>query len=186
MEAKPALAILFSSMLGSVSLCCGLLNLVLRPNVFWSAYVIGAALMLWLWLVPPLLRRGLSTLVQLIIDTGAVALYVLLIALNLDGLHWYVQLALPIIALLGALLLFLGLTLRDGQHSLLVSAALVIGAIGAFLVGLEIFSDLYFYGTWSPTWSLVAIIVALAMEIPLIVIRAVPALREEVRRRFHM
>ena len=44
---KAELAILVSSMLASVAVCCGLLNLVLRSGHIWSLYVIGAAAMLW-------------------------------------------------------------------------------------------------------------------------------------------
>ena len=84
-------------MLVSVAVCCGVLNMFLKPERTWSVYVIGAAVMLWLWLVPPLLDRGMHVLLRLLVDVLAVALYVLFIALNLDGWTWYMGLALPII-----------------------------------------------------------------------------------------
>ena len=185
-ETKWGLAILISAMLGSMAVCCGLLNLLLRTSHIWSLYVIGAAAMLWIFLVPPLMRRGLSPLVQVAADTAAVGGYVLLIALDLDGLDWYVHLALPIVALLGIILLFLVLVLRDHQRSILSTIALVIGAAGLFVLGVEFFGDLYFHGAWSPSWSAVVCIVTLAMDIPLVVVRRVPSLREAARRRFHM
>lgn len=186
LETKWALAILISAMLASMALCCGLLNLFLRTRHTWSLYVIGAATMLWIFLVPPLMRRGLSPLIQVAADTAAIGGYVLLIALDLDGLNWYVDLALPIVALLGAILLFLVLVLRNHQRSILSTIALVIGSVGIFSVGLELMGDLYFHGIWSPSWSLVVLIVIVSMEIPLVVVRRVPSLREEARRRFHM
>ncbi len=106
---KAELAILVSSMLASVAVCCGLLNLVLRSGHIWSLYVIGAAAMLWVWLVPPLLLRTMHLYLRLSADVLAVALYVFLISVDLDGSAWYWHLALPIILLLGAALLFLGL-----------------------------------------------------------------------------
>lgn len=184
--AKGALAILLSAMLASVAVCCGLLNLILRAEHIWSLYVIGAALMLWIWLVPPLLFRKLVLWVQLGVDAAAVAIYVLLIALELDGLDWFLHLALPIILLLGAAGLFLGFLLRGGRRSILSSAALVIGTIGIFLVGVELFADRYLYGQWSPGWSIIILAVCASLIIPLVVVRRVPSLREEVRRRFHM
>ena len=105
---KAELAILVSSMLASVAVCCGLLNLVLRSGHIWSLYVIGAAAMLWVWLVPPLLLRTMHLYLRLSADVLAVALYVFLISVDLDGSAWYWHLALPIILLLGAALLFLG------------------------------------------------------------------------------
>ena len=49
-EVPPAVkrdaAILLSSMLVSVAVCCGVLNMFLKPERTWSVYVIGAAVML--------------------------------------------------------------------------------------------------------------------------------------------
>lgn len=52
------MGLLITAMLASVAVCCGVLNLFLHAGRAWSLYVIGAAAMLWLWLVPPLLARG--------------------------------------------------------------------------------------------------------------------------------
>ena len=153
---KAELAILVSSMLASVAVCCGLLNLVLRSGHIWSLYVIGAAAMLWVWLVPPLLLRTMHLYLRLSADVLAVALYVFLISVDLDGSAWYWHLALPI------------------------------GTTGVFLSGVELLIDRYFLGRWQPGWSLVVLTVCAALVIPLIVVRRVPALREEVRRRFHL
>ena len=180
------IAVLVSAMLGSVAICCGLLNLFLRTAHIWSLYVIGAAAMFWIFLVPPLLWRKIPPMAAAALDAAAVGLYVLLIALELGGLDWYLHLALPIIALLGVIVLVLVLLLQDHRRSTLSAIALVFGAIGLFIVGIELMGDLYFHGAWQPTWSLVVLIVTAALEIPLIVVRRVPGLREEVRRRFHM
>lgn len=51
---------------------------------------------------------------------------------------------------------------------------------------MELLIDRYFLGRWQPGWSLVVLTVCAALVIPLIVVRRVPALREEVRRRFHL
>lgn len=116
-----------SSMLASVAVCCGLLNLVLRSGHIWSLYVIGAAAMLWVWLVPPLLLRTMHLYLRLSADVLAVALYVFLISVDLDGSAWYWHLALPIILLLGAALLFLGFMMGARPRSTLSRITLVIG-----------------------------------------------------------
>ena len=83
--AKQEVALLITAMLASVAVCCGVLNLFLRADRMWSLYVIGAAAMLWLWLVPPLLARGMHLLLRLLLDVAAVALYVYLISVDLNG-----------------------------------------------------------------------------------------------------
>lgn len=147
---KAELAILVSSMLASVAVCCGLLNLVLRSGHIWSLYVIGAAAMLWVWLVPPLLLRTMHLYLRLSADVLAVALYVFLISVDLDGSAWYWHLALPIILLLGAALLFLGFMMGARPRSTLSRITLVIGTTGVFLSGVELLIDRYFLGRWQP------------------------------------
>lgn len=184
-ESKLALAVLLSAMLVSVSLCCGVLNLFLRAGHIWSLYIIGAAVMLWIWLVPPLLLRRLHVSVQLLWDVLAVGIYLLLICVDLHGWDWYLRLALPILGLGYVLALLLSLLLGQKKHSILSSTAISIGHIGVFFLGVEFFLDLYLDGLWAPTWSLVVLTVCVALIIPLVVIRQVPSLREEVRKRFH-
>lgn len=180
-------AILITTILVSVSVCCGVLNVFFQHQRAWSLYIIGAALMLWVWLVPPLLHHKKDTFrLQLLADILAIAIYVSLIAVDLDGWHWYLHLALPILLLLGAVFLFWGVTMGPGKRSTLSSMALVISSIGVFALGVELFIDRFLHGRWTPSWSLVLLAVCLVLVIPLVVVRRIPALREEARRRFHL
>lgn len=135
--AKQEVALLITAMLASVAVCCGVLNLFLRADRMWSLYVIGAAAMLWLWLVPPLLARGMHLLLRLLLDVAAVALYVYLISVDLNGRDWYLGLAAPIILWGGAILLLLGLVLRVYRRSALTTLTILIGSIGVFVFGME-------------------------------------------------
>lgn len=89
---KVEVGLLITAMLASVAVCCGVLNLFLHAGRAWSLYVIGAAAMLWLWLVPPLLARGMHLLLRLAVGIGAVLLYVYLISVDLDGRTWFLGL----------------------------------------------------------------------------------------------
>ena len=55
-------ALLLTSMLVSVAICCALLNLVFYSDIWWSFFIGGAMAMLWVWFVPPLLvqRRDME------------------------------------------------------------------------------------------------------------------------------
>jgi len=182
---KRAVSLLITAMLASMAAACGLLNLFLRPNRAWSLYVIGAAAMLWIWIVPPLLLRKMPLCLKLLFDVCAVAFYLYLIALDLHGSGWFWPLGLPIVCWGGAILLLLGLVFQGGR-SVLTTVTLLIGGIGVFLLGVEILVDQFLLGGWTPGWSLVVLTICIALIIPLIVVRRVPSLREEARRRFHM
>lgn len=179
-------ALLISSMLASVAVCCGILNIFFKNEFWWSFFIAGAAFMLWVWFVPPLLWRGMHALPRLVLDVVAVGLYVLLIALALDGLDWYLHLALPLIACAAVIApLFIWL-IRYRRFSILVTAVMSLLCIGAYSFLAELFIDLFARAEWLPSWSLIVLAACIGLSIPLIVVRRVPALREEARRRFHM
>ena len=165
---KRELVLLLTSMLGSVALCSGVLNLFLRADRPWSLYVIGAAVMLWIWFVLPMLLPRLPIFFKLTLDIAAVGIYLYLMAL-------------PILGVAGVVVFVLSYLLRGSRRSLLTSISLSIAAIGAFAMGVEFFADRYFEAQWDPGWSLVTMIACVALIIP-----RVPSLREEARRRFSL
>ncbi len=184
--AKQELALLITAMLACVAACCGILNLFLRPDRGWSLYVIGAAVMLWLWIVPPLLARGMHLLLRLLVDVVAVGLYIYLISVDLDGKAWFWGLAAPIILWGGAVLLLLGLVLRVYRRSVITTLTILIGSLGVFLFGVEYLIDHWLCAAWEPSWSLVVLTICVGLVIPLIIVRRIPSLREEARKRFHL
>lgn len=141
--------------------------------------------MLWLWIVLPLLFRKIPLLLRSVINVAAVVLYVYLMSVELNGWNWYIGLAVPIILWGGALWLLLALMLRVYRRSVISAAAIIIGSLGVFLVGVEFFIDRWLTGKVDLSWSLVVLTICVCTVIPLVVIRHIPAFREEVRRRFH-
>lgn len=179
-------ALLLTSMLVSVAICCALLNLVFYSDFWWSLFIGGAMAMLWVWFVPPLLVQRMFIWVRLTLDVLAVGAYICLIAIALDGMGWFLGLALPIIAAAVLVIPLLYWIIRTRRCSLLVSAVLVLMAIGLFAVLTEFLCDEYLKGEWVPGWSMVVLASCAGLSIPLIIVRRVPSLREEARRRFHM
>ena len=181
---KKGPAIVVTSMLVSLAVCCGLLNLALRPDVFWSSYIMGGAAMLWIWLVPPLLWRKMPSLLRVAVNMCAMAFYIYLIAYESGGIGWYFALALPILLTLGVIGIPVCWMFR--HRSRLTAGITALLGTGLLCTAIEYFVDCYLRGAWSPVWSLVVVAAAVGLSIPLIVIRCVPSLREEARRRFHL
>lgn len=181
---KRGLAILITSMLVSVSLCCALLNLALKPETHWHFFVVGAAAMLWIWSVLPILIPKLPLWGRLTIDVGAVGLYVWIISLALDGKTWFYGLAIPLLIFSAITVCLLSWLLRR-KHSTLSTVTMILAAIGIYCVEVELCCDWYIHHTIDLGWSLVVFACCVGLCIPLIVVRRVPSLREEVRRRFH-
>ena len=171
---KREAAILLTAMLASLSLCCGLLNLLLPGQRPWSLYVFGAAVMLWVWFF------------RLTADVAAVGLYVWMISVDLNGWVWFRGLVLPMLGWACVLVFLLSFLLRGGRRSRLVSMMLCIGSAGLLVMGIEFCMDLYFTHVWRPGWSLVVMTACIGLDIPLCIVRWIPSLREEARRRFDL
>lgn len=181
---KSEIAVLLTVILVSVSAACALLNLFLDSGRFWSLYVTGGAMTVWLWLVLPLLAPKLPAWFKLLGDGAAVGVYLLLIAVTVDGFTWYLGLALPIVLVATAVALGLGFFLPG--RSILTSAVLLLFAGGLMCLAIELFVDRFLRGVWVPDWSLIVAVACGAVIAVLVTVRAVPSLREQARRRFHL
>lgn len=181
---KSEMAVLLTVMLVSVSAACAVLNLFLDSGRFWSLYVTGGAMTVWLWLVLPLLAPKLPLWFKLLGDGAAVGVYLLLIAVTVDGMGWYLGLGLPIVLAATAVVLGLGFFLPG--RSILTSAVLVLFAGGLLCLAIELFVDRFLRGVWVPGWSLIVAVACAAVIAVLVTVRAVPGLREQARRRFHL
>ena len=138
---RRAAAALLTAMLASVSLCCGVLNLLLPTERPWSLYVIGAAVMLWIWFVLPMLARRIPIFFRLTADVAAVGVYVFLISIDLSGGAWFRGLALPILGWACVLVFLLSFLLRGGRRSRLSAIAMCIGTVGLMALGVEYCMD---------------------------------------------
>ncbi len=181
---KGELALLLSVILCAVAAACALLNIFLKPGRLWCLYVIGAMVTVWFWLVLPLLLPKLHRAVKVILDGGAVALYLFLISVDLNGRDWYLGLALPIVLAETAIILALAVYLP--RHSILTTVTVLIGGAAASCLLIELFVDLWVTGAWQPLWSLVVTAACAAVMAVLIVVRRVPGLRAWARRQFHL
>ena len=175
---RRAAAALLTAMLASVSLCCGLLNLILPTEHPWALYVAGAAVMLWIWFALPMLVRGIPIFFRLTADVAAIGIYVWIISVALHGGRWFRGLVLPMLGWACVVVFLLSFLLRDGRRSRLSSIAMCIGAVGLMAMGVEYCLDRYFLEVWQPSWSLVVLVICIGLIIPLRIVRRVPSLRE--------
>lgn len=179
-------ALLLTAMLASAAAACAVLNLFLKPGTGWSMYVALAAVMLWIWFVPLLMFPKMPFVLREAIDLLAIAGYVYFIAVRLNGVQWFVGIALPILILVDILSCILGYLFKVRHTSLISSISFVLGAVALLCLGIEATLDLYFDALWRPGWSIVIATICVAVMVPLVIVRRVPSLREEARRRFHL
>ena len=132
------------------------------------------------------LVRGIPIFFRLTADVAAIGIYVWIISAALHGGRWFRGLVLPMLGWACVVVFLLSFLLRDGRRSRLSSIAMCIGAVGLMAMGVEYCLDRYFLEVWQPSWSLVVLVICIGLIIPLRIVRRVPSLREEARRRFNM
>ena len=180
------LILLLSILLVSPSAVCAFLNIAIYNETFWSAYVIFACIAVWIFAVLPLWLRGMSIVSYIAFDAIAVFMYVGAVAMQFQDREWFFQLAVPIITMLAILLIFVFSFWSKFKTSILITASICLISVGIFIVGLEIFIDLFLNQVLSLTWSLMVISCCIAIATPALIISRNKKLRNEVRRRLHL
>lgn len=182
---KTELAILISSMLLSVSVLFGILNIFFDREKFWSLYVIGAMAMLWVWFVLPLLTRKIFFWSRFSINLIAVAAYLGFIAIFKGGMELYLSLIIPLIFLLSATVFVISLIIYSKRRSILQQILIYLCGAAVFCILCELIIDNYFFNEWRPFWSMIVLAICVGLSIPVLIVINTPSLREEIRKRWH-
>ncbi len=180
------LAILSSVVLASTAIACALLNFLVYSESFWSFYIIGACLLLWVFAIPLVIYTRLPIYLSILFDGIAVALYLGIIAYEYSGLAWYLSLAVPITGMVTLLVLLFTFLHRYFQTSILSTAIYLFAEVAVFCVGLEILLRNYFEDIIYLRWSSVVLVSCAIIIIALLTIITRTRLREAVRRRMHL
>lgn len=177
--------LLLSMVVLSTAVTCGILNILVFADSLWSLAVIGACVILWVMMIPLVIYTKLSVYVSLLLDGGAVTLYLYMLTFLTGSGEWFPGLGLPITVLVTGVAEALTLCICKLPRSFLTVALYLFSAIGLLCVGLEIMIGYYLAQEISLSWSAVVLTVCVILDIALITTLSRRRLRNEVRRRLH-
>ncbi|MGN0307560.1 MAG: hypothetical protein ACI4DN_05025 [Lachnospiraceae bacterium] len=164
---------------------CLLLNLTTFQNVRWSYPVVGACILLWIFICPKMLYTQLPWSLCLAADALCIIGYeYFLSTLTLEG-NWFYELALPITLMAGAAVLVYILLYRYVSRAVLSTVLYFFIEAGLLNVGIELLIDHYHGLPLRPGWSAIVFSVCLIISVALITILSVARLRNTVRKRLH-
>ena len=170
--------ILSTAALSSLALTFVTLDVVLNRRITWSLYPLTGAGVIWLLitLVVAVARRPIFVIVGQAVATGGFLLFIDIF----DGrLHWFVPLALPIVAVATAASVLVWLVARLSHRAPALVAAAVLLGCGAGSVAVDLLVSAYL-GAPGMSWSFVV----LGAAVPLVVFLLYFHLR--LGRRIHL
>ncbi len=178
-------AILTLVVLIATALSCLLLNIFIYTATRWSLFIIGACLLIFVFLLPAFIKSKLPSYICLLFDSIAVGIYLFLITFNTTDNKWFLELALPIIVLITILLEIFTLLLHIFPVSFIAVALYVFLELAFLCVGLELLIEQYIGSALHLSWSAIVLTVCSVITIALITLLSRRRLREAVRRRLH-
>ena len=163
-----------------ITILCDLLT---DASLNWSAYVIGALAVLFVWVVMPFYFKRYNAPLMLSSDCLIVLLYLLLIE-KMTGGDWFLPIGLPITLCVTVCMTVLAAMFSSKKHvNYLVRAASVFFSAGILVVLIELVLRLYNGDGLMFRWSPYALIPCVLLGLMAIVVERRKNLREEIRRR---
>lgn len=178
-------AILLTVFFATTSICCALLNYLVFSRSLWSIPIIGLCAFFWVVFFPIILFRELPIYAFITMDGFALAGYLYMISFMTDSKVWLTDLALPITALLTALVIIFTFLVRNISSSILSIALYLYILAPLFCIGLELLICLFRDKPLHIVWSAIVLAPCAVVSIVLITILSRKRLREAVRKRLH-
>ena len=171
---------LLTIVLTTASVVCGLLNWLVFDRTKWSLYVIGVFALLWVYVLPLLLRDKINPFLAIAMDGVAMALSILH-----PGMGWYYEIAFPIIAVSTVLIEIFYLFNIRMKISAIPKAMVIFAIIAVISVSIQVLIGFHFNRHIVLTWSAVVLACCVAIDIILLALRHHKGARNELRKRMH-
>ncbi len=163
-----------------VTFVCDLLS---DFHIEWSLYVIGAALVIYVFVFVPMFFKKNLIYLFIAMDMIAVCLYLALIFYLTAGMRWYLITALPIAFATGTLVDCATLIFRIKRLRILPKYAILCYMLCVYFIVLEIILELAFYGEILLQWCWYANAPLVMLGALLFIVNGKEGLVDELRRR---
>lgn len=178
-------AILLTVAFATTAICCALLNYLVFNQNLWSIPIIGLCAFFWVVFLPIMLFKELPVYAFIIIDGFAMAGYLYMISFMTSSNLWLTKIALPITAMITAMILVLTFLIRKISASILAIALYVYILIPLLCIGIELLICHFKGQPLHIVWSAIVLAPCTVVSIILITVLSKKRLREAVRRRLH-
>lgn len=179
------LGILLSMIVLATAVICGILNALVFQDTLWSLTVLGACVILWVFLEPFMFHTGQSVYLSLLYDGASVVFLLYMITFLLSGDSWFYELGIPLVVLVTVVAELFALCVCRLPRSFLTVLLYFFTAAGLLCLGIEILVDRYAESGIALSWSAVVLTVCGVLDIAFITILSRSRLRKSLQRRLH-
>ena len=158
-------------------------DLMINREFTWSPYVMGGLIVSFVFILVPWFILKPRLYLFVFFDVISVLFYLAYISGVTSDFAWFLPLALPLTLTCGAFsagVIFAGTTKRLRG---LYRPALMLFMLGAASIAMELFIELYAFGAFVLSWSLIVLAPTVVIAFMLILIERRQNLKDRIRRR---
>lgn len=158
-------------------------DLLSGDGISWSAYVVGAMALLYIFIAVPFYFKHYHTVIFLSANCAAVLLYLFFIE-RMNGGNWFIGIGMPITIAASICIIVLALLFtKKKRMGFFIKTSLILLASGIFVFVVEFILSLNRTGGFEVNWSYYAFVPCVILSVMSFVVDHRKKLKEEIRRR---
>ena len=158
-------------------------DLLPGDGITWSAYVVGAMALIFVFLVLPFFFKHYHTVIFLSLNCAAVLLYLFFIE-RMNGGSWFMGIGMPVTISVSFCVIVLALLFTKKKHmGFFIRTALILIAVGVFVLSIELILCLNSTGVFVLNWSYYAFVPCAILAFMAFVLEHRKNLKEGIKRR---
>ena len=178
-------AFLFSMAVLIPNIVCGLTNILFPSTGIWAVYVISSSALAWVLFIHPFLWKKIHPYTIIAIDAVAAAFYIYVFyAVGNDEKSWFFKVAMPLLLLLEAILLFMTYWLRKKKRDWPDITIAVLAEISLYSICADLLLHLFVNGSFILSVSLIIVLSCFALILFFISVKKNRRLRAWLSRKF--
>lgn len=169
-----------------VSICL-ITNYGISKQLTWSMLVLAIMSLLWLVVTPLFIMKKPRATNIILIDLIAVLLFLYIVYKYVNPpVNWYLSLAVPITLSAFTMICIVAAVIRSTGGRSLTTLTVFFISLGAFIVALEVITDLYLDDHVNLLWSLIVLAPCALLALLCLILKQKKELKDELERRFYV
>lgn len=167
--------------------CCLLIDIFMHKRISWSLFVAGGMVCVFVWFLFPFLLKKRNPYLLILYNAATLLVYLAGVFCITEGIRAYLLLVVPICLSVCGFAYAVTPILRCKKLRHNLNRYSIIAFMTSMLcIVIEIIIDLYTDMTFTPYWSIIAMVPLTIVGLMLVMIEGKHRLKEKIRRRLYL